>query len=94
MPFAKEDMQHLEALARLKLPQEAAGKIAADLQAILGHVGVLEAVDVSRVAPMTHAVAQAQPLREDAAAPCLGPAGLAGSAGRDGDFVRVPRIVE
>ncbi|MEW5850049.1 MAG: Asp-tRNA(Asn)/Glu-tRNA(Gln) amidotransferase subunit GatC [Myxococcota bacterium] len=94
MPISHDGVRHLMSLVRLKLPEAEVARLGQDLDSILGHVQQLQQVDVSAVQPMTHAVPATLQVREDEQVLGLGPKGLEGSAGREGAFVRVPKIVE
>lgn len=52
-------------MARLTLPEQEIPKLADELSAILGYAQSLQAVDVTGVPPMTHAVPSQCPLRGD-----------------------------
>lgn len=56
-------------LARLDLRDDEVGPFAGQLQKILDHIAALEALDVSSVAPTSHVLDLACPLRDDAPAP-------------------------
>jgi len=97
MALSVEEVRRIAQLARLKLSAEEERRFAEQLSAILGYVQQLEALDVSGVEPMTHALAagEAAPLREDEVLPCLAPEeALAGAPAREGTFFKVPRIIE
>jgi len=97
MALSVEEVRRIAQLARLKLSAEEERRFAEQLSAILGYVEQLEALDVSGVEPMTHALAagEAAPLREDEVLPCLPPEeALAGAPAREGTFFKVPRIIE
>lgn len=97
MALSLEEVRRIAVLARLKLSPEEERTFAVQLSAILDHVRQLEALDVSGVEPMTHALAagEAPALRPDEVRPGLGvgPALAAAPARVDGLF-EVPRIIE
>jgi aspartyl-tRNA(Asn)/glutamyl-tRNA(Gln) amidotransferase subunit C len=93
-PQAQIDIDHLALLSRLHLSPELKKKLSRDLLNIVGYVESLQKVDVDGVEPMTHAIAMDQRRRKDAAQDGVGTRGLSGSAGLEGDLIRVPRIVE
>ena len=67
----------------------------AQLDAILAYVDKLRELDVEGVEPTSHAVPLVDVMRDDALAPCLPQeAALANAPDRDGEFFRVPRIIE
>jgi aspartyl-tRNA(Asn)/glutamyl-tRNA(Gln) amidotransferase subunit C len=95
MALSLAEVRRIAALARLELTPEEEDRFAEQLSAILSYVEQLEALDVSGVEPMTHALAEAPTLRDDAALPCLPPEeALANAPERDGTFFVVPRIIE
>jgi aspartyl-tRNA(Asn)/glutamyl-tRNA(Gln) amidotransferase subunit C len=97
MALSLEDVRRIAQLARLELSPEEAERARGELSAILGYVEQLQALDLSGVEPMTHALAQgeAAPLRADEALPCLDrEEALANAPAREGGFFKVPRIIE
>jgi len=92
-----EEVRRIAALARLELSPEEERLFAGQLSAVLDYVRQLEALDVSGVEPMTHALAagEAPPLRPDEVRPGL-PAerALAAAPARAGTCFLVPRIIE
>ncbi|HUL59429.1 MAG TPA: Asp-tRNA(Asn)/Glu-tRNA(Gln) amidotransferase subunit GatC [Anaeromyxobacteraceae bacterium] len=97
MALSVEEVRRIAQLARLKLSADEEQRFAEQLSAILGYVEQLEALDVSGVEPMTHALAagEAAPLREDAVLPCLSPEeALANAPAREATWFKVPRIIE
>lgn len=95
MALSLAEVRRIAALARLELTSEEEIRFAEQLSAILSYVEQLEALDVSGVEPMTHALAEAPTLREDAVLPSLTPGeALANAPAREGTFFVVPRIIE
>jgi aspartyl-tRNA(Asn)/glutamyl-tRNA(Gln) amidotransferase subunit C len=96
MPLGREEVRRIASLARLELAPEEEERMAQQLSAILDYVRQLEALDVSAVEPMTHALAEgAVPFREDEVAESLGPEAALGNApARAGTCFKVPRIIE
>jgi aspartyl-tRNA(Asn)/glutamyl-tRNA(Gln) amidotransferase subunit C len=92
-----EEVRRIAALARLELTPAEETLFAGQLSAILDYVKQLEALDVTGVEPMTHALAagDAPPLRDDEVRPGL-PAdrALAAAPARAGTCFQVPRIIE
>jgi aspartyl-tRNA(Asn)/glutamyl-tRNA(Gln) amidotransferase subunit C len=94
MKITPEEVAETAALARLALSPEEAARLTRELDAILGYMEKLAALDVEGVEPMTHAVALACPLREDGVGEELGAeAALAGAPRRQDGFFEVPRII-
>ncbi|MES2504262.1 MAG: Asp-tRNA(Asn)/Glu-tRNA(Gln) amidotransferase subunit GatC [Myxococcota bacterium] len=94
MQFSAEDMNKLARLSRLALDDEQLLARQKDLQNILGYVDSLQAIDVSNVKPMTHAVPMELFRREDEAKVGIGREGLKGSHGYEDGLVKVPKIIE
>ena len=91
----KEEVEEIALLARLRLGEAEAQKLAGELSAILGYVEQLQKVDTTGVEPMTHAVPLDCPMRPDAVAPSLSAdEALADAPQRAEDFFAVPRIIE
>jgi len=90
-----ETIRHVARLARLELTPEEEARLTSELQAIIGFVEQLEAVPTEGTAPMAHAIELTNVLREDLPSPSLPPdEALANAPDREGDFYRVPRVVE
>jgi aspartyl-tRNA(Asn)/glutamyl-tRNA(Gln) amidotransferase subunit C len=97
MALTLDEVRRVAALARLKLSAEEEQLFAGQLSAILDHVRELEALDVSGVPPMTHALAEGEAvaLRPDTLVPGLTPEeALANAPAREGTCFKVPRIIE
>lgn len=89
-----EEVREIAMLARLQLSEEEVGRMAHDLDAILGYVETLRELDTAAVQPMTHAVPFDCPLRDDQPAPPLALDEALGNAPRRaGSFFEVPRIM-
>ena len=82
-------------LARLETPAERLEPLAQELNGIIAWIEQLAEVDTDGVEPMTSAVAQALPMREDVVTEGGDPAKVLANAPRskDGFFV-VPKVVE
>jgi aspartyl-tRNA(Asn)/glutamyl-tRNA(Gln) amidotransferase subunit C len=92
-----DEVRRIASLARLKLSPDEEERFAVQLSAILGYVEELNALDVSGVEPMTHALSagEAPSLRADEERPGLGAeAAVAAAPDRAGTHVKVPRIIE
>jgi aspartyl-tRNA(Asn)/glutamyl-tRNA(Gln) amidotransferase subunit C len=97
MALSVEDVRRIAQLARLRLSPEEEERLRGELSAILGYVEQLQALDLSGVEPMTHALAagDAPPLRADEVRPSLDPEeALANAPAREGTWFKVPRIIE
>ena len=82
-------------LARLELSDAEVARLSSELDAILGYMARLDAVDVSGVEPMTHAVPLDLPLADDALGPALGASDALAAAPRPREgYFEVPKIIE
>lgn len=98
-----EEVRHVAALANLQLtPQEEPG-MQRDLNAILGHVAALQALDTTGVPAMAqvgqllemHAAAAGADLRPDAEKASVDRASVLQEAPEtDGRFFKVPKVIE
>jgi aspartyl-tRNA(Asn)/glutamyl-tRNA(Gln) amidotransferase subunit C len=96
MALSLDEVRRIARLARLRLSPEEETAFAGQLSAILDHVRQLEALDVSGVEPMTHALSAGDhATRADELQPGLSPeAALANAPAREGTCFKVPRIIE
>jgi aspartyl-tRNA(Asn)/glutamyl-tRNA(Gln) amidotransferase subunit C len=97
LALSLDEVRRIAALARLRLTPEEEQRYAGQLSAILDYVRQLEALDLSGVEPMTHALAAGDlaPLREDEVQPGLPlQRALANAPAREGTCFKVPRIIE
>lgn len=95
MKISREQIRHVAMLARLALTPAEEESLAATLDEILTYMEKLNELDTSAVEPTAHIVAVDTPWREDVVvnAPRT-EALLANAPARDGDFFRVPKIIE
>ena len=94
MRISEAEVRATAALARLALSDDEVARMARELDAILGYMEGLAAVDVTGIAPMTQAVAVDRPLRPDVPGPELDPEVALGAAPRrQGPFFEVPRVI-
>ena len=73
MSLSLDEVRRIAVLARLKLSPDEERVFQGQLSAILDYVEQLQSLDVSGVEPMTHALAEATPLRPDEVRPSLPP---------------------
>ena len=93
--ISKKDVETIASLARIHLKEDEVGEIAGNLEAILGYVNKLQALDVSQVEPTTHVLPLKNVYREDNVKPSL-PQSQALSIAVEkahGAFV-VPKVIE
>ena len=95
MAITREEVLHVARLARLALTPAEADKMMEQLGAILAYIRQLEKLDTSDVVPTSHAVEMGTPFRDDSIR-SFGEKEeiLKNAPDREGDFFRVPRIIE
>lgn len=95
MAISREEVLRVARLARIALSSSEADRMQAQLGSILTYIRQLDGLDTSDVAPTAHAVETGTPLREDRAHPFGEKEEILKNApDREGDFFRVPRIIE
>lgn len=88
------EVREIALLARLRLSEEEALRMAHELDAILGYIETVKNVDTGDAEPMTHAVPFDCPLRADVPGePLPVDEALRNAPRREGNFFQVPRIV-
>ncbi len=89
------DIKYVANLARIALTPDEEAKFGAQLGDILGHIKLLEELDVTDVEPMAHAVPLANVLRADEVRPSIPQeAALANAPKQANGLFIVPKIVE
>lgn len=95
MAITREEVLHVARLARLSLSETEAERFREQLGNILSYIRKLDALDTKDVVPTSHAVEMGTPFRDDSVHPFGDKeAILANAPDREGDFFRVPRIIE
>lgn len=95
MAISRDEVLHVARLARLSFAPEEVDKFRDQLARILDYIRQLEALDTRDVVPTSHAVDMGTPFRDDAVVPFGDPGEILKNApDREGDFFRVPRILE
>jgi len=95
MAITRDEVSHVARLARLALSPAEAETLGEQLADILEYIKQLDRLDTRGVVPTSHAVEMGTPFRDDAVRPFGDKeAILANAPDRDGDFFRVPRIIE
>lgn len=93
--ITREQVEHVARLARLELTEDERERMTAQLDAILGYMDALNAVDTSAVEPTTTVIPMVSVMRDDAVRPSLDREdALTNAPDREGAFFRVPRIIE
>jgi aspartyl-tRNA(Asn)/glutamyl-tRNA(Gln) amidotransferase subunit C len=90
-----EEVKRVAKLARLALPDEEAQKMQAQMDAILGYMAELDALDVRDVVPTFHAAPMDAPLRPDVVARSLPTdEALAAAPEAEAGGFAVPKVLE
>lgn len=71
MVITDELVTYLEALGRIKLPEESREKAKNDLQKILQYIDTLAELDTEGIEPMSHALPLTNVMRDDVVAPSI-----------------------
>jgi len=89
------EVQKIAGLARLSLTEAEVARFATQITAILGYFEKLREVPTEGVPPASHPPDLRGPLRDDRVEPFPDPPALVRlSHGAEGEFFRVPRILE
>jgi aspartyl-tRNA(Asn)/glutamyl-tRNA(Gln) amidotransferase subunit C len=93
--ITRDEVQHVVALARLTLSEGELDRMSSELDAILGYVETLSAVDTEGVAPTAHVIPLATPLRDDHPVAPIDPARAVANAPQSaGSAFVVPRVID
>ncbi len=95
MVITDELVTYLEALGRIKLPEESRAKAQNDLQEILQYIDTLSELDTEGIEPMSHALPLTNVMREDIVQPSA-PADevLVNAPAKKDSYFLVPRSFE
>ncbi|MBI3316812.1 MAG: Asp-tRNA(Asn)/Glu-tRNA(Gln) amidotransferase subunit GatC [Candidatus Omnitrophica bacterium] len=89
------EIEKIAGLARLHLKPEEAAKLKNDLEAILGYVKKLETLDTQNVSPTSHVLEIENVFRPDQVNPSqVRDEVLKHAPGREGNFFKVPKVVD
>ena len=95
MSLSAADVRWVAHLARLELSADELAVITPQLQAIVAYVDQLRQVNTEGVEPLAHPLAIQNVFRSDEPAHSLPvDAALANAPAREGDFYRVPAVLE
>ncbi len=95
MAISSEDVQHVARLARLELTEGEVELFREQLSAVLERAQRIQLLPLAEVPPTAHPVPLRNVWRDDVVEPCDVTEGVLGNApDRDGEFFRVPRILE
>ena len=89
------EVRKIARLARVEVTDAEVGRFAQQLSAILGYFDKLREVPTEGIAPASHPPELKGPLRADQVAHFANPGALVrASQGAEGEFFRVPRVLE
>ncbi len=93
--ITRAEVEQVARLARLELTDDEQERMTAQLDAILGYIDKLNALDTSAVEPTTTVIPMVSVMREDTVRPSLTQEdALENAPDREDVFFRVPRIIE
>jgi aspartyl-tRNA(Asn)/glutamyl-tRNA(Gln) amidotransferase subunit C len=94
MALSESEVRHVAMLARLALSDAQVETLRTELNSILGHIDVIQKLDLEGVEPMTHAVPVVNQTRSDVVRPGLSrDEALANAPEAEMGAFRIPRIV-
>ena len=95
MAISREQVEHVAHLARLGLTDDEKARLEEQLSHILEAMQVIDRLDTSAIPPTAHVIPLQTVMREDAVRPSL-PVDevLRNAPRREGDFFRVPPVLE
>jgi aspartyl-tRNA(Asn)/glutamyl-tRNA(Gln) amidotransferase subunit C len=95
MSLSADDVRWVAHLARLELSPDELATITPQLQAIVAYVDQLRQANTESVEPLAHPLPLQNVFRSDEPAPSLPvDAALANAPARQGDFYRVPAVLD
>lgn len=95
MKISKEEVGHVAHLARLNFSEDEKELYTSQLNEILMYMDILNKLDTSDVAPMTHAISLTNAFRDDVKGESLGTdRSLANAPEEAGDCFKVPRVID
>jgi aspartyl-tRNA(Asn)/glutamyl-tRNA(Gln) amidotransferase subunit C len=95
MSLSLAEIEHIAALARLRLTDDEKERYRRQLSAVLDYVEKLKQVETAHIAPTATVLPLRSALRPDVARPSLTPAELLANApAAEGEMFRVPPVLE
>ena len=95
MALTLEEVEHIAALARLRLSDEEKARYREQLSAILDYMAKLKQLDTSAIEPTATVLPLRTVLRPDVVTPSLPPAELLANAPEaEGEMFRVPPVLK
>jgi aspartyl-tRNA(Asn)/glutamyl-tRNA(Gln) amidotransferase subunit C len=93
--LTQDEVEHIAALARLRLTAEEKARFRGQLSAILDYMALLKRLDTSAIEPMATVLPLRTVLRPDEVTPSLTPAELLANApSAEAQMFRVPPVLE
>jgi len=94
MALSEKEVEHIAALARLKLDEAERARLARELSVILDYVEKLGELDLAGISPTSHVAEIPTPMRPDVVEPSpAAEAALRAAPSLHGRHIRVPRVV-
>jgi len=91
----QEEVRKVAKLSRLDLSEDEIGEFTSQLSAILEYVAKMNELDTTDVEPLAHCLPISNIFREDIVKGSLGTEKtLANAPERDGEFFKVPKIID
>ena len=95
MPVSRDDAEYVARLARIELTEDEKNTLTSQLSSILGHIEKLNELDTESLEPTFHVLDVTNVFRDDVVRPSLPTEeALKNAPARDGDFFKVPKILE
>jgi aspartyl-tRNA(Asn)/glutamyl-tRNA(Gln) amidotransferase subunit C len=93
--LSRDDVAHVAHLARLGLTDDELGRLEGQLNHILDQYEILARLDTEHIPPTAQTIELENILRDDIVRPSLPvEAVLSNAPERDGDFIRVPPVLD
>ncbi len=95
MKISRKEVEYVAHLARLKLSEDEADKFTAQMGQILSYFEKLTELNTEGIEPTSHSVPMVNAFREDLVKPSLlVEDALANAPDKEGNFFKVPKIIE
>jgi len=95
MKITREEVEKIALLARLELTEQEAETFTGQMDAILAYVDKLNELNTDGIVPTAHAVPVENAFRMDEVKESIGiENALANAPKREGNFFRVPKVIE
>lgn len=95
MAVSIDEVRHIARLARLEFDADGEQRLAREMTAILEYMEMLEELDTTDIEPMSHVLDLTNVARPDVARQRISrDEALANAPETDGEFFRVPKVIE